>query len=410
MESSLHKRIHFIESAHPNKVALEHKAVKWTYREVARESDKVAQYLLSLGEKNPRIGLYLERGPESVIAILGIMKAGSVYVPLHKSFPQERLLHIAKDAPLSGIIGEKDSEGKELFKEKYIQFQDCLESTGARPTSVNVSDFDPSYIIYTSGSTGCPKGVLIPYGGITKHVEAFCLQLDLSQKDTVGMFAALTFDASISEIFTAYLAGGTLSIIPEDVVNNFRKFENYLNEKRITFLTLPPSYQKHLIPENINTLRVLISAGSATNLNLVQKWSKKITYVNAYGPSEGAICVTLHLCSVRDERYKTVPIGKPLNHVTCYLRFKNGAIKNINKVPASAVGELVISAKCLALQYVNQEPITAEKFFTNDEGKRCYLTGDIVELNSAGLLEFIGRNDKQLKIRGIRIEPDGLLY
>jgi len=410
MKSSLLKKIHLAEDVYLNNVALNYKTLKWTYKEVATASNKVANYFLSLGIKNPRIGLYLDRSPEAVIAILGIIKAGGVYLPLHRRFPIKRLLYIVKDASLDFIIGDEESEVEGFFKEKHIKFTDCINHTFTTPIFLEASECDPAYIIYTSGSTGHPKGMLIPHVGITKHVEAFCFQLGLSQKDTVGMFAALTFDASISEIFTAYLTGATLTIIPDDIINNFRKFEKYLNEKNITFLTLPPSYQSYLNPGNVRSLRVLISAGSPTNFSLIQQWAKQVVYVNAYGPSEGAICATLYVCSAEDKIYKRIPIGKPLKHITCYLKLENGDVKNIDQLPGNSIGELIISAQCLALEYLNKKNLTSEKFFVNSKGKRCYSTGDIMQLNSAGLLEFIGRTDKQLKIRGIRIEPEEILH
>ncbi|PZR04027.1 MAG: hypothetical protein DI539_25830, partial [Flavobacterium psychrophilum] len=304
----------------PEAVALEFEEVSYTYDELNKISNRLARYLSQTFsvKRGQIIGLMLGRSDRLIIGILAILKAGATYLPLDPNYPEERLDFIIKDASINLLLTDSDY----LFKVNYyngdlvaldIQLPSLDHDSGN--LDIEVSGSDLAYIIYTSGSTGVPKGVMI------EHRSNINMSLDqvakfyVTSNDRVLLFASLAFDASISEIFMAFYSGATLIVPPLSVIED-GTFIDYINKKRISTLTLPPSYLTVLELEKASYLRCLITAGEATDISIARRVSKVCKYFNAYGPTECSVCVSLFEFNPDNHNYINIPIGRPLANLT----------------------------------------------------------------------------------------------
>ncbi|MEN1970674.1 amino acid adenylation domain-containing protein, partial [Lentibacillus sp. N15] len=255
-----------------------------------------------------------------------------------------------------------------------------------------------AYVIYTSGTTGKPKGVMVEHEGVANLVYHFKEHLEIKEKDRMGQFASIAFDASIEEVTKCLLNGASLYIIPQEVIYDYHFFENYINRNRITILTLPPTYLRHLKSKGLATIRFLVTAGSASSKELVELWES--VYVNAYGPTEATIGATMWK-PTKNDQYNVVPIGKPMGNKSIYILNKYSQLQ-----PIGVFGELCIGGEGLARGYLNRPELTEKKFVPNpfSPGEKMYRTGDLARYLPDGNIEFLGRIDHQVKIRGYRIE------
>lgn len=292
-------------------------------------------------------------------------------------------------------------------KHKYQYDNRAIESFDSTCPSSCVRPNNLAYIIYTSGTTGRPKGVMLEHKGVANLKSFFDNVLKLNQEDRVIHFASISFDASVWDIFTGLLTGATLYIMPEDIIGNYGKFEEFLNKNRITFATLPPTYLVNLDPNRIITLKKLITAGSATSVELFSKWKDRVEYRNGYGPTESTVCATMWKYDGEYEILSSVPIGRPASNIRVYVVDKNN-----NLQPIGVEGELCIAGISLARGYLNMPELTAEKFIESPflPGERMYKSGDLARWLPDGNLEFLGRKDQQVKIRGFRIETGEIEY
>ncbi|HLK97526.1 MAG TPA: amino acid adenylation domain-containing protein, partial [Hymenobacter sp.] len=261
-----------------------------------------------------------------------------------------------------------------------------------------------AYLIYTSGSTGRPKGVMVEHGGLVNHAVAYQQAFELKPTDRVLQFASLSFDASLSEVFMAFVSGASLHLVPPATISNYRDFEDYLTQQRITVATLPPAYAAQLKPARLPHLRVLLTAGSASSFTLANLWKEQVTYINAYGPTEASIAASFFRClpgAALEEKYAAIPIGRPIANAQVYILDEQQRIQ-----PLGVPGELCIGGAGVARGYLNQPELTREKFIANPfAAGRLYRTGDVARWLEDGNLEYLGRRDEQVKVRGYRIEP-----
>jgi len=378
-----------------------------TYNELNERSNQLAHYLRSKGvRKETLIPICIERSPQMIIGILGILKAGGAYVPIDTDYPEERIRYILQDTGATIAISSKESKIKlECIESLHIiELDTALSLIYQQPKTnlqIPLKTFNLVYVIYTSGSTGKPKGVMIEHGGLTN--------LSLSQVDGFrlkpGMrtlqFASFGFDASCSEIFTALLSGGCLVLPQKKDLLSAEEFEKLINKHKVEVVTLPPSYQ-HVIKNSLGTLKTIISAGEPLN-EVLGKYlqSKGIRLINAYGPTENTVCVSMSDDPIKDN-HVTV-IGKPISNVQVYILDKQG-----NLCPVGITGEICVAGVQVARGYLNRPELTAEKFIENPfgqgKGERMYKTGDLGRWLADGDIEFFGRIDDQVKIRGYRIE------
>jgi len=264
---------------------------------------------------------------------------------------------------------------------------------------------DLAYVIYTSGTTGNPKGVMI------EHTSNINMSLDqikfigVTKKDKITWFASVSFDASIYEIMMGLYCGATLYIPAEETIKDKDRFIRFLKDSESTVLTLPPSYLGLLPTEDIIGLRCLITAGESPNIPKILEIAESgIQHFNAYGPTECAVCVTIYKTIINDfkkEKNVLIPIGRPISNTQVYLL--DGMLEPVG---IGVQGRLYVSGSGLARGYLNKPELTAEKFIDNPflEGERIYDTGDLGRWLPDGNIEFLGRDDHQVKVRGYRIE------
>jgi non-ribosomal peptide synthetase component F/SAM-dependent methyltransferase/aryl carrier-like protein len=344
--------------------------VQVTYGRLNRRANQLAYHLLERGVKREAlVALSIERSVDAVIAVLGIWKAGAACLPLDTAHPRERLASILEDARPQISITE-------------LPPGESADSPGC--------DGDLAYVIYTSGSTGTPKGVMVEHRGLANVAAEQARWFGASPGSRVLQFASLSFDASIFEIVMALSTGATLVIAPRTALMKT------LREQRITIATLTPSVLAAMPVEALPDLKVLNFAGEPVRPELATQWSAEGRRVfNLYGPTECTIW------STGAEISGEPSIGKPIANVRAYL-----LDKHLEPVPSGVPGELCIGGIGVARGYLNRPELTAERFVPDPFGDgRLYRTGDLARRRSNGDLEFLGRIDRQVKVRGFRIEP-----
>ncbi|MFA6471440.1 MAG: amino acid adenylation domain-containing protein, partial [Candidatus Latescibacterota bacterium] len=373
-----------------------------SYADLDYEANTVADMLLAHGYGGgERIAVHMHRGTDVPIAILGILKAGCVYVPVAADCPPTRISHILDDC---GAVAAIVSGGLEKNLPGGIT---CLDIADAKrfpgkPHAVDVKPDDAAYIIYTSGSTGRPKGVLLQHLGIVNRARDLNERIAITSKDRFTQFASLSFDASLYEIFCALLNGASLMVVERDIINNTDAFINLLGNMKVTFTLLPPAYLRQLRRRKLPGIRVLKTAGEAADVNDALHYAREAVYLNGYGPTEDSICSTVFTVDPKGDYPLGIPIGGPVGDTEALV-----LDSSLRAVPVGVPGQLCVSDRGLAHGYVNLPEQTAKAFVPHpgDSAKRIYLTGDCVRWNEDGSLLFMGRIDNQVKIAGHRIEP-----
>ena len=392
---------------YPTSIAVVAEDGELTYAALDHSAAKLASWLKNKAgiRTNDLVGIVLDRSAAAIIAILGVLKAGAAYIPVDPSYPEARKKFILEDAGVGVLItDEKNSRQTGHYNGQLIMLDEVLaEYSDDTFTLVPVDPRDLAYVIYTSGSTGSPKGVMIGHAAIFNTILGQKELFDVQQHQKGLQFASLSFDASVWEMFLILTAGATLYIPDEQTRKSPALLAEYISEHNIDIATLPPVYLSTMEVDAIKGLKTLITAGEAAIADKAQAFSTHGRYFNAYGPTETAICATAYYLS--PESFlpgKDIPIGKPLPGVQVYI-----LDANLELLPPGAVGEICVGGKGLARGYLNNEILTAEKFVPDPFhiGERLYRTGDLGKLIADGNIQFCGRKDTQVKVRGHRIEP-----
>lgn len=402
----------------------------WSYRELDREVQRIA-HLLRVGfqvggttasptvRKQIHVGVIGNRSVRSIAALLGTMAAGAVYIPLDLGNPVDRLLLIAEEGAVDVLLST-DNDGAALADElqqrhsglHHLHYTDSVDEANLADSSAQVDSSDIAYMIFTSGSTGKPKGVQVSHAAFAAMISQQIPVFDVQSDDVCAQFAALSFDASLSEIFLALGTGASLVITPDAARGDIDAFMSWLHKKAITVITLPPVFLRALNKQSLGRLRVLVTAGEAAVAEDLQHYQTTLRVVNAYGPTETSVCASAYVVDPRDTWPFGVPIGRPLPGVLLSVRDAMGA-----RVPVGATGELYIGGETLAHGYFGSRELTATKFIDlpydtcaggssrEKHQGRWYRSGDLVRWREDGLLEYAGRMDTQIKVRGYRIEP-----
>ncbi|WP_233842622.1 polyketide synthase [Dyella sp. 2HG41-7] len=392
---------------HPHSLAIESPTLHLSYAELDARANRVAAGLIAAGVNvGAPVALLLERSPEALIAVLGILKAGAAYLPLDPSYPAERLAFVINDARAALIIAGAQSPaipGVELPVVQLEQLQGDATTTGL-PT---VDGSALAYVMYTSGSTGTPKGVEITHRSIIRLVRDVTY-VDLSGEPCVLHAAPLGFDASTLEIWGALLNGGAC-IVHDEKIPTGAGLKNTIESRGARIAWLTAALFNAIVDEdaqNLRGLKQLLIGGEALSVAHVHKAYAAlpdITIINGYGPTEcTTFAATYRIPRDLDAHDRSVPIGAPIADTTLYVL--NGYRE---PVPVGVIGELFIGGGGLARGYLARVELTAERFVAHPfgaAGERLYRTGDLVRWLSTGVIEFVGRADGQIKIRGYRIE------
>lgn len=385
-----------IVAARPDAVAVQHADAALGYRELDRESRRLAAGLAARGVRHGEpVGVRMARGLPWAVCVLGIMRAGAVYLPLMPGDPQERVDRMVRRAGCRTVLTPAEYEA--------VLAAGRAPEPAAEPAVV--AD-DLAYIIFTSGSTGEPKGAAVTHCGMLNHLQAKVVDLALADSDVVAQTASQSFDISVWQLLVGWLTGGR-SVIVDDVVDPADLWRT-VADTGVTVLEVVPSLLDALLedpgrPAGLGPLRCLMVTGEALRPSLTRRWfaAYQVLMVNAFGPTEASDDITHHIIAapVDGER---VPVGRPVLNTTLHVVGESGAA-----VPIGTLGEILVSGPAVGAGYVNDPERTAAAFPDNtlDDTSRClYRTGDLGRWLPDGTLDCIGRRDQQVKVRGYRIE------
>ncbi len=410
----------------PDAVAVALAGETLTYGELGRRGRALAHYLRGRGVgPETRVGVYLDRSPELLVALLGVLEAGGAYVPLDPQYPRDRLAYLVRDSGIAVLLTRE-----RLFAElpgsaaAEVVFLDAdrarIEAEPGAAPETPVFPESSAYVIYTSGSTGKPKGVVVPHGALAGFTAAARGAYGIGPADRVLQFASVAFDASAEEIWPTLASGARLVLRTEEMLGSARLFLEACREWGITVLDLPTAYWHELVAELSEeagadlpaALRLVIIGGERALPERLRAWRERfgarVRLVNTYGPTEATVVATL--CDLQEAEDdpssapRHVAIGRALGHARAYVLDPRG-----EPAPVGVPGELYLGGGGVARGYLGDPSRTAGAFvpdpFTGVAGARLYRSGDRVRWRAEGTLEFIGRVDQQVKIRGFRVEP-----
>lgn len=397
-------------AARPEKVALRYRGQSVTYGELNEQAEKIAAALRRRGvHLETPVAVCLERSPELVAVMLGVLKAGGVYTPLDPSQPTERLLAMMEDAAAAVIVTEDPARFAGQTAPAIppaALFTDSAEPTQApyaSPTPHNLA-----YIIFTSGSTGVPKGVQIEHRGIVAFIRGQSHVMGIQESDRTTFLFSPCFDGSVSEMFLALANGATLIIVDRETVLDPSALMDLLEQERATVAKFPPTLLDTLSETRLPQLRTVVSAGEALTPELASRWAVGRRFFNGYGPTE--VSVGACMMEITTATSTRPPIGPPMPNKRVYVLDEHR-----QPVPIGVPGEVYVGGLGVARGYLNQPERTAERFLpdpfvklhssdASEPPPRMYKTGDLARWRADGVLEFLGRVDHQVKIRGYRIE------
>ncbi|MDT5268370.1 MAG: hypothetical protein QOH49_556 [Acidobacteriota bacterium] len=397
----------------PDNVALNFGGERLTYRELNRRANRLAHHLrlLGVGAEVP-VGFMLERSAGMVVTLLAILKAGGAYVPLDSSYPLERLDFMLQDARLSVLVTEEPLlDALPAFFGQVVCLDadaDVIDAASEENLASIVSGDNLAYIIYTSGSTGVPKGISITHRAVVRLVrETNYVRVEPS--DRIAHASSATFDAATFELWGALLNGAQVVGINREVALSPAALAAQIRDDEISILFLTTALFNQIAgaePRAFAPLRTLLFGGEAVE----PRWVRRVLaegapgrLLHVYGPTESTTYATWYEVREVARDATTVPIGGPLSNTQLYVL--DAALE---PVPVGVPGELYLGGEGLARGYLNRPELTAEKFiprpFGDEPGARLYRTGDLVRQLPGGAVEFLGRADNQVKVRGFRIE------
>ncbi|AIL12648.1 hypothetical protein IM40_02505 [Candidatus Paracaedimonas acanthamoebae] len=414
-------------SKYPHRNCLRFNGRTLTYSQLNERSNQLAHYLITKrANKGKLIAISLESSIELIIAMIAVMKTGAAYVPIDPSYPLDRIDSILKDANVELLLTNNS------FKDRYESYENIIitldgnneeiEKQPLENLELSFSLDNTAYIIYTSGSTGLPKGSLISHKNVISLFRACEHLFNFNKEDTFCLFHSFTFDLSVWEIWGALLYGRELVIVPTEIKKDTQAFLSFLEKEEVSILTQTPSSFDSLILANQSNfrknlkLRHIILAGEKLEVSKLEWWwnayhDKNQQLTNMYGISETTIYSTyLKLTKNHiDSRSPYSPVGAPLDNTKIYI-----LDDNLTPVPEGVIGEMYVGGDGVSDGYLNRPELTEQRFitdpFSSETGTDCnksskmYRSGDLARYCSTGTIEYLGRRDHQIKIRGFRVE------
>ncbi|HEY0020544.1 MAG TPA: amino acid adenylation domain-containing protein, partial [Longimicrobium sp.] len=385
----------------PGAPAVVHDGERLTYAALDARANQLARRLRALGVGlETRVGVCAEHGPDLLVALLGTMKAGGVYVPLDPTYPAERQAYMLADARVPVLVTQSRLRDALPAGNAAVVCLDGdraaldAEDPGRLPSAVHPGGL--AYVIYTSGSTGRPKGVEIAHGSLANLVASQARTYGMGPGDRQLVFASIGFDASVAELFLGVCTGAALHTAPPERLMPGPGLLALLRERRITCAKFPPTALAAMESEPVPSLRLLLLGGEAWGPELGERWAAPGRRIfNVYGPTE----TTIRATTGEWRPGGAVRLGPPVENVRVYV-----LDPALEPAPTGVPGELYVGGDGVARGYLGRPGLTAERFVPAPWGERLYRTGDLVRRRAGGDLEFLGRLDHQVKIRGFRIE------
>ncbi|MBI5674181.1 MAG: amino acid adenylation domain-containing protein, partial [Nitrospirae bacterium] len=414
-------------SATPDSVAAVWLNRPVTYHELNRQANRIAHALRLKGvESEAVVALLGDRDRDFLAMLLGIFKAGGIYLPLDAGHPDHRLARMLGDSRPRVLLTT------ETYRQRVKPLMEEL-SENDRPTLLTMEviqssvkhDMNPftsshpaeaAYVIYTSGSTGVPKGAIVEQRGMLNHLWGKVSMLQLTAQDVIAQTASQCFDISVWQFLAPLLCGGQVCIIPDDIARDSGRLLHYVEAAGVTVLETVPAMLQGMLDMAANSgecepvltgLRMVLPTGEVLPASLCRRWLGRypsVPLINAYGPAECADDVALHQISRSPEgQTASMPVGRPVPNIELYV-----LSPSLNPLPVGVVGELCVAGVGVGRGYLHNPAKTAEVFiphpFTKEPGARLYRTGDMAHYLSNGVIQFLGRRDHQVKVRGFRIE------
>lgn len=413
----------FIEQAKktPDALAVITSSEQITYEELDRMSNRVAELIQEQNEpKDKLIAVVMKKGWEQIVSVLGILKSGHAYLPIDGTQPEERSIGILKLAEASTCLVQESSEALEKIgtqitvdKELLKECRECPERYGTCSLSIQAKPNDTAYVIFTSGSTGKPKGVIISHRGAMNTIVDMNTRFQVTAKDRVMALSSLCFDLSVYDIFGMLSAGAALVLPDPDKLRDPEHWAELVKENQVTVWNTVPALMKMFTGINANEaikhLRLVLMSGDWIDTTLPDTiWRQKedIEVISLGGATEASIWSVMYPIQKNMEYRNSIPYGKAMTHQTMYIL--NAAMQ---QCPAGVPGEIFIGGVGVAKGYWKEEEKTRNQFVTNPfTGETLYRTGDLGRYLRDGNIEFLGRQDNQVKINGYRIELGEVEY
>jgi len=422
----VHERFEAQAAATPDNVAATCLDRRMTYRELNCGANRVAHALRSTGVKPEAIVTLMgDRDLNFLTMLLGILKAGGVYLPLESAHPSHRLTHVLRESRARVVL---TTEG---YRQRITSLMEGL-ADHTRPILMTVEEIqslvkndrnlctpqhaaEAAYVIYTSGSTGMPKGAIVEHRGMLNHLWGKVDTLQLTTADVIAQTASQCFDISVWQFLAPLLCGGRVCIVPDEIAHDPVALLRHVEAAGVTVLEVVPAMLQGMLEiavddarePNLTRLRVVLPTGEALPSALCRRWFGRfptVPLINAYGPAECADDVALHrIDRTPDEPAASMPIGRPVPNLELYV-----LSPSLKPLPVGVAGELCVAGVGVGRGYLLDPARTADVFvphpFSKEPGARLYRTGDLAQYLPNGLLQFLGRMDHQVKVRGFRIE------
>ncbi|MEH1164048.1 amino acid adenylation domain-containing protein [Micromonospora sp. CPCC 205539] len=401
----------------PQVVAVVYEDIALTYAELDERANRLAHALIARGAGLERVvGLCLPRSVDLIVAVVAVLKTGGAYLPIDPEYPAERIAYLLADAApicvlttaeLQSVL-ESDAVPPLVLLDAPAFAGELAGRSTAEPTDAErggaLTPAGAAYVIYTSGSTGRPKGVVVSHSGVTKLLATATERLAVGPHSRVLQFASPSFDVAFFDLCLGLLTGGRLVVVPADRRVPGPPLTEYAHAHGVTFMILPPALLAAMPAGcDLPAGATLLAGTERVSAELVARWAPGRPMFNAYGPTEVTVNSTLGRCDPATPPGATVPIGVADPDTRCHV-----LDATLRPTPVGAVGELYLGGPGLARGYLGRPALTAERFVADPfgpAGGRIYRTGDLVRQREDGQLEFVGRADNQVKVRGYRIEP-----
>jgi len=393
----------------PDKIAVSFKEKEITYRELNNKANQLAKYLSSrLGGEESFIGLFTTHSIETIIGILGILKAGKAYLPIDPYYPPERMNFILEDSGIKTILANIEIPKNAHFTGKLVNLDEQSLYSGDVSNLGMLNNSDSLvYLIYTSGSTGVPKGTAIKHRGLVNYIWwARKMYID-NDDDIFPLYSSLSFDLTVTSIFTPLISGNKIMVYSNNEEEHEYALYRIMKENKATIIKLTPSHLtllKDLDNRNSSVKRLIVGGEdlrTALAKEVYDSFGGDIEIFNEYGPTETVVGCMLHKYDPEADLRVSVPIGVPAANVQVYI-----LDRNLNPVPINTIGEMYVAGDGVVRGYLHRPQLTRERFINNPfrYGSRMYKTGDLARFLDNGTIEFVGRADRLVKVHGYRIE------